>query len=583
MLVERTWVPAAIDGEAADRIARALDLPPALAQLLVARGIADVEAAGRFLKPELSHMPSPFLMAGLDAAAERVRAAITQGERVALYGDYDVDGVTSSSLLAGFLRHHGVAPRVYIPHRLREGYGLNHEAIDTLADEGTQLLITLDCGITAADEIARANEAGMDVIVVDHHTCPLELPPAYATLNPHQPHCAYPEKVLAAVGVCFNLIVGVRKKLRDAGLYADRFTEPNLREALDLVALGTIADMVPLTGVNRMLAWFGLAEMRRVRRPGLRALMEVSGVRPSRVCGQDVAFRLGPRINAAGRLDDASVGVRLLTAETAEAARPLAERLDVANGDRRRIEAEVFKEAAEQAEALARDAHVLVVHDDGWHPGVVGIVASKLVERFELPAVVIGEGGRGSARTAGALHLYDALNACREHLVKFGGHRAAAGLRIESAHIPVFRASLDAAVARAKSAGVDATIPLEYDLDLEAAQVDMTFARDIARLEPFGVGNAEPTFRLLGMGVREHRIVGQHHLKLRLHGGARPLDAIAFRFGDRAAEVERCGALDLACHVEVSEFGGYERVELRVRDLRVIATAPQPERAAAGV
>ena len=566
---ERTWVPAAIDLAAADRIARDLDLSPALARLLVARGLSDVDAARRYLQPELGHLPSPFLMAGLERASERVVAAILEGQRVALYGDYDVDGVTSSSLLAAFLGHHGVTPRVYIPHRLREGYGLNHDAIDTLAEEGTQLLVTLDCGITAADEIQRANEAGMDVVVVDHHTCPAELPPAYATLNPHQPGCDYPEKVLAAVGVCFNLIVGVRKKLRDAGAYDGRFTEPNLREVLDLVALGTIADMVPLTGVNRMLAWFGLREMQRVRRPGLRALMEVAGVRPSRVSGQDVAFRLGPRINAAGRLDDASVGVRLLTATSSEAARPLAERLDVANGDRRRIEAEVFKEAVEQAEPMAAGAHVLVLHGAAWHAGVVGIVASKLVERFELPAVVIGEGGRGSARTAGALHLYDALASCAHHLVKFGGHRAAAGLRIESAHVDAFRRDLDAAVARAKAAGVDATIPLEYDLDLDAGQIDLAFAKEVARLEPFGVGNAEPTFRLLRLAVREHRVVGQHHLKLRLDGGGRPLDAIAFRFGDREPEVGRGGPLDLACHVEVSEFGGYERVELRVRDLRV--------------
>jgi single-stranded-DNA-specific exonuclease len=564
---ERVWIPTPIDAEAADRLARALDLPGPIARLLVARGVAEPEAARRYLAPRLADMPDPSLLRGLDRAAERLARAILDGERVALYGDYDVDGVTSSTLLSLFLSHHGLEPRVYIPHRLREGYGLNADAVDQLAEEATQVLVTLDCGITAADEIARAGALGMEVIVVDHHRCPPELPPAYATLNPHQPDCAYPEKVLAAVGVAFNLIVGVRRELRKRGAYEGRFAEPNLRDALDLVALGTIADMVPLTGVNRMMAHYGLQAMREVRRPGLRALMEVAGVRPTRVTGQDVAFRLGPRINAAGRLDDASVGVRLLTAGTSEAARPLAERLDVANSDRRRIEAEVFASAVEQVEARDAAGHAIVVHDDAWHPGVVGIVASKLVERFERPAVVIGEGGRGSARTAGALHLYDALAACSGHLVKFGGHRAAAGLRIESARIDAFRADLDAAVAAAKAAGADASVPLRYDLDLEPSEVDRALALGVARLEPFGIGNPEPTFRLLGVGVRECRIVGQHHLKLRLDGGRAPLDAIAFRFAEREDEVG-AGPLDLAGHLEINEFGGYERVELRVRDFR---------------
>lgn len=574
-MLERTWAASPIDEDTATRVAEALHLSPPIARLLVARGVTDPEAAQRYLSPRLADMPSPFLLSGLDRAAERLADAVERGERIALYGDYDVDGVTSSSLLTLFLRHHGVAPRVYIPHRLREGYGLNHEAVDQLAREATRVLVTLDCGITASDEIARANESGMEVIVVDHHTCPPDLPPAFATLNPHQAGCAYPEKVLAAVGVAFNLIVGVRKKLRDRGAYGTRFSEPNLRSVLDLVALGTIADMVPLTGVNRMLAWFGLREMRQVRRPGLRALMEVAGVRPGRARGQDVAFRLGPRINAAGRLDDASVGVRLLTAETSEAARPLAEQLDLANSDRRRIEAEVFREAVEQAEGRAGGAHALVVHDPGWHPGVVGIVASKLVERFDRPAVVIGEGGRGSARTAGALHLYDALASCAHHLTKFGGHRAAAGLRIASDRIEAFARDLDAAVARAKAEGVSASVPLTYDLDLEPGQIDPAFARDVARLEPFGIGNPEPTFRLLGLPVRDCRVVGGHHLKLRVDGGGRILDAIAFRAGERQAEVGQGEPVDLACHVELGEFAGYERVELRVRDLKSSLPLPR--------
>lgn len=541
-----------------------------MARLLVARGLAEPDVAARYLAPELAHLPDPFTMKGVERAAVRLHEAIVRGQKVTLYGDYDVDGVTSSALLAQFLRMHGLVADVYIPKRLIEGYGLNREAVEKLAGAGTEVLVTLDCGITAADEIARANDCGLACIVVDHHRCPPALPPAHAVLNPHQDDCAYPDKVLAAVGVTFNLIVALRKVLREAGFYAGR-EEPNLRRLLDLVALGTIADMVPLTGVNRVLTWFGLVELRLARRPGVRALMDASGVQARRCQSADVGFRLGPRINAAGRLEDASVGVQLLSTEDMAEARMLAEALDQANAQRQRIEAEVFRQAVEVVDRMRSLPSALVLADERWHPGVVGIVATKLVERYDRATVLIGEGGRGSARTARGLHLYDALADVAGHLTKFGGHRAAAGLRIAFDRVEAFRADLCARVERDLASGCTEEAILHYDDELCPDEVADGFFDDVRRLEPFGNGNPEPLFRVGNVRVKGSWVVGGQHLKLRLHEGpAGGLKAIAFRKGELFDQLFPGRGVELLAHLERSEFQGFESLELRVRDVRVL-------------
>lgn len=571
--MDAPWPLRPADDHAVARLASALQVPDPVARVLWHRGLASPEAASRFLSPRLSDMPDPFSMRGLADAADRLVQAIEEQEPVTLYGDFDVDGVTSSALVQSFLLHHGLRARVYIPHRLEEGYGLNPAAVEQLAGEGTRLLVTLDCGITAVDEVERARALGIDVIVVDHHRCPPALPRAVATLNPHHPDCAYPDKVLAAVGVAFNLVVGVRKRLREAGFYARTgIEEPRLKQALDLVALGTIADMVPLTGVNRMLAWFGLQEMAQARRPGLRALMEVAQIRPRKVRSQDVAFKLAPRINAAGRLDDASVGVQLLTSGRMDEARRHAATLDAANADRRLIEAEVFRAAEGQAQ-LDQDAPGVVVADPEWHPGVVGIVASRLVERYGKPAVVVGRHGRGSARTAGALHLYDALAACRDHLVKFGGHRAAAGFRLGEGGFSPFRTQL-LEVFRAEADAIrDATPPVELDLSLLPEALSLDLVQGLERLGPFGVGNPEPLCGLAGP-VRRVQVVGGQHLKLRFGDGPRPVSAIAFKQGALEPSLGLGTQVDVAGCLEVNDFGGFERVEVRVREIQARTDAP---------
>ncbi|MBX2810349.1 MAG: single-stranded-DNA-specific exonuclease RecJ [Myxococcales bacterium] len=570
--VRRVWVRRPCDERVAEQLCHEVAIDPRIARLLVARGISTKEEAKRFLEPKLEHLPHPFLMKDLKRAAERVADAVINQESVCLYGDYDVDGVTSSSLLAEFLGEHGLEPEIYIPKRLREGYGLNQKAIEGIAQSGARLLVTLDCGITAADEISQANDLGLACIIVDHHRCPPVLPNAVATLNPHQPDCKYPDKGLAAVGVTYNLIIGVRKVLRERGYYSPDRPEPHLLKRTDLVALGTIADMVPLMGVNRVLTHYGLKALRLAERPGARALMEVSKVIPSRINSGDVGFKLGPRINAVGRLDDATVGVRLLLAESIEDARPIAQALDEANGERRRIEGDVYESSVAMVEKMVAQLglpDVLVLGDPTWHAGVVGIVASKLVERYDRPTILVGEGGRGSGRTARGLHLYDAMRDCQHHLIKFGGHRAAAGLRMRYENLTAFRDDLTARSRADPSFGQQTEALLDYDDDLSSAEIDFPVYEGLQQLEPFGNANPQPVFRVAKMRVREARVVGHDHLKLRLEGEHRLVSAMAFRKAELSGQCEPGVEVCLAASVELNEYQGHRSVELRVRDLRI--------------
>ena len=563
-MTQKRWVQSELDEAAARKLQSENNLPIHVARILVRRGIADQADVSAFLQPKLRDLPDPAAMKDLIKASERVADAIEAQECVALYGDYDVDGVTSTTLLSSFLHSMGLKTRFYIPKRLTEGYGLNSGAIDLLAAEGTELLITLDCGITASAEIGRANEKGIDCIVVDHHRCPPQLPEAFATLNPQQSDCGYADKGLAAVGVCFNLVVGVRKVLRSRGFFEDK-KEPDVREYLDLVALGTIADMVPLQGVNRTFAWHGLAALQRTQRVGLRALMEVSKVRFGQCSSSDVGFRLGPRINAAGRLDDASIGVQLLLCEDIGQARGHAATLDLANRHRQDIEAKVLAGAIKQVEAMDIIPEALVLYDERWHPGVVGIVATKIVEQFERPTIIIGEGGRGSGRTRNGLHLYDAINHASGHLMKFGGHRAAAGLSLSSDKIDAFRADFISEVARVQAGEVSEAV-LYYDSELDSSCFTHEFVAELDLLQPFGNGNPQPVFVSSNLTVKSARIVGKDHLKLRLDPGG--VQAIAFKRAELFDELPPGAGLEMAYYLENSEFSGVEYVQLRAKDLR---------------
>src|SRR3954471_14771594 len=386
------------------RLASVLGVASPLGRVLWARGYREPAQAERFLEPRFEHLPNPFELKGIEAAVSRLQRALAEGEPICVYGDYDVDGVTSTALLVSVLRKLGGKVDFYVPRRLIEGYGLTTQAMEKLAARGTRLVVSADCGVTAVAEVDAAARLGMDVVVIDHHTASQDLPRAVAILNPHQPGCTFPGRELAAVGVAFHLLLALRRRLRETGWFASR-PEPNLREPLALVALGTIADVVPLTGPNRVLVHFGLRELAQGRRIGVLALKSVCQL-AGEVSAGDVGFKLGPRINAAGRLDDASVGVRLLLSEDLREARQLAEQLDRANAERQELQARIADEAVAQAEKLGspEERRTLVVSSGGWHAGVVGIVAARLVERFHRPAFVLaGDGGvvEGSGRRGG--------------------------------------------------------------------------------------------------------------------------------------------------------------------------------------
>jgi single-stranded-DNA-specific exonuclease len=567
----KRWIegPAAAPGTAA--LAQALDLHPLAARVLASRGLGEPAAASAFLATALADLPDPFSMLGMEAAVGRILRAVASGERIAAYGDYDVDGITSTVLLTGFLRAVGAEVVTYTPHRLVEGYGLNTGAVEKLAAQGVKLLVTLDCGITSVEEVRAAASLGVDTVVVDHHTVPVELPDAAAILNPHQPGCGYPAKELAAVGVTFALVMALRRRLREQGRFDSSRPEPNLKEALDLVALGTVADVVPLTGANRILVRWGLEGIARTRRPGLKALKRVAGLAEgAAVTAGQVGFRLAPRLNAAGRMDDAGRGVRLLLDTDPASARALAEELDRENQARQEVERRMLEEALADAEAaVGRGARGLVLAREGWHPGVVGIVAARVAERFHRPAVLIGlnEGtGKGSGRSVEGFHLHDALQACRRHLARFGGHRHAAGLTIAPEQVAPFRQAFEAHAAAALTE--DQLAPrCRIDGWVDEGELTPRAAEDLERLGPYGAGHPEPVFAIRASAGRA-RTVGAHQQHLKLTVG-RGLDAIGFGLGPQAGLC--AGPVEVAFTLGFDDWDGMKRLQLRLRDLRAAA------------
>lgn len=569
------WVIPDGSSEAAAALAAELGVHPLAARVLVGRGLISASAASAFLADRLADLPDPMTMKGMAVAVERLAAALRNREKVTLYGDYDVDGVCSTALLSLFLEELGATVATYIPHRLDEGYGLNLAAIERIAQDGTRVLVTLDCGITSVAEVARANALGLEVVVVDHHTVPEQMPPALAVLNPHQPGCGYATRHLCAAGVAFNLCMGLRKTLRERGFFAGK-TEPNLRSLLDLVALATVADVVPLTGANRVLVKHGLAELTSARRPGVRALKEVAGMTVGApVTAGQVGFRFGPRINAAGRLDDASVGLRLLRSRDDAEARTLATQLDTANRERQAIEQDILSAAMDQARARPQ-AKGLVLHSEDWHPGVIGIVASRVVERFHRPTVLVAvkDGvGRGSARSIEAFHLFDALSQCAGHLAKFGGHKHAAGLSVEAARIPDFVAAFEQ-VAAAKLSEEDLIPRCRVDAVVTLGELDEKTVEAVQALGPFGAGNPEPVFAVRRQQARGRVLANKKapgepgHLKLSLTS-APQLDTIGWSMGDRLALTE--GPMDLAFQVTFDDWSGQRRLQLKLKDVRVSA------------
>jgi single-stranded-DNA-specific exonuclease len=542
-----------------------LQIPALLARVLLGRGLQGAEAAG-FLDGRLADLPDPLLLPDMERAAGRVAAALRAGETVAVHGDYDVDGITGTTLLVDGLCACGGHVDYHIPLRLRDGYGLSAAALESAAAAGIRLVISVDCGVSAHAEAALARQLGIDLIITDHHQPPPRLPDAFAIVNPQLTGSNFPCRDLAGVGVAFFLLAAVRRMLRSAGWFAAR-PEPDLRAVLDLVALGTIADLAPLQGVNRTLTRIGLTLLVSGTRPGVRALKEVAGVKTVN-CGI-VGFQLAPRLNAAGRLEDAARGVELLLEHDQSRALETARLLDRFNRERQLIEQQTLEEAvAMVAELPAEHTHAIVLARDDWHAGVIGIVASRLIDRFYRPTVLIaldGEGGKGSGRSIRGLHLYRTLQECSAHLLAFGGHEMAAGVSLARDQVAAFARQFEAA-ARAALAADDLIPALLYDgvALLEELSLDQIMALD--RLSPFGMGNPEPVLLVEKVRARQLQRVGDGHLRFLACQGGDSVQAIAFGMAARLEEFK--GELDLLVSPQINRYNGREMVQVRVRDVR---------------
>ncbi len=575
-LAGRRWEARLGDPRLGLALAQDLELPEVVGRALAARGVG-LEGAGAFLEPRLrDSLPDPLDLKDMDRAVERIVRAVRDGERIAVFGDYDVDGATSAALLKRFFAAAGADLRIYIPDRLAEGYGPNAPALRRLRAEGAALAITVDCGISAFAALEAAAADGLDMVVVDHHAAQAELPPAAAIVNPNRLDESGEHGQLAAVGVAFLLTVALNRALREAGWYRRMgLDEPDLRQWLDLVALGTVCDVVPLTGLNRVFVAQGLKVMARRGNRGLTALADVAGIdRPPEA--YHAGFLLGPRINAGGRVGAADLGARLLTTEDPAEAAEIAGRLDALNRERRAIEQAVLDQALAQAEsAPAGEGGLVLAAGEGWHPGVIGIVASRLKDRTNLPALVVAldKGvGKGSARSVPGVDLGREILAARQAglLVDGGGHPMAAGLTVAADGLEALREFLDRRLAaQIDAVGYRPALGLDGALQPRAATAELL--GQLERLAPFGVGNAEPRFALPAVRIVRPRTVGEDHLRCILSGAdGGSLKAIAFRAFDGPLGAALAGAGTLPVHVagklRADHWAGPGQVQFIIED-----------------
>lgn len=559
--------------EAESRISSALNLHPVISRLLVNRDVATPEDARLYLEGGLDSLLDPFTMAGMREAVDRIITAQARGEKIVIYGDYDADGVTATALLLSFFRQTGFNADYYIPERLTEGYGLNTEALDSIKAGGSGLVITVDNGVNAVDAISHASALGLDVIVTDHHKPGDTLPSAIAVLNPNRADCPYPCKELAGVGVAFKLITALRSELHRRGAPKDKL--PVLRRLLDLVAIGSIGDCSALKGENRLLARHGLAELSATTRPGLSALKGVCGVNGGPVSSREVSFALVPRLNAAGRMGKADIGLELLLARDIGEGKKIAIALDDENKRRQDLQAETLAQALQAVEASLDPTkdRIIVIGSENWSPGVAGLVASKLVEKFGLPSAVVcfeGGFGKGSARSVAEFDITEALGKVTEGVVRFGGHKMAAGFTIRRNEYEAFRSSLLAVVSQTlKPEGARPRIMI--DLEAEPALINKDLLTRIKALEPFGEGNPSPVFMSRGVSFASSTVVGKdgRHTRLTLPDGTQ---VMGFNMAERLSSSDmRSGRYDIVYTAEISVWKETARVQFNLLDFRVCA------------
>ena len=555
------------DQQVVSQLSSELSLPPVATRILVTRGLDTRSKAEEFLSPSLENLLDPSLLPDMQKGVDRVIRALKEKEKIMIFGDYDVDGITSTSLLFLVLNKLGAEVTYYVPNRLIEGYGLSEEGILEAERRRVGLIISVDCGITAVEEISFAKSRGIDTIITDHHEPKEVLPVASAIINPKVIEGGYPSGELSGVGVAFKLAQAIYRKLGQ--------DESELEEHLDLVALGTTADIVPLVGENRIFTKFGMVQIAKTTKPGLKSLIFVSGILGQQIGTGQVVFILAPRINAVGRLGDADLAIKLLTTKDESRAAEMARILNDENQRRKDIDSTTLKEAldlVEQDVDLANDK-AIVLASSGWHQGVIGIVASRLVERFHRPTIMIaidGNEGKGSARSIPGFHLYEALRECEDYLIKYGGHKYAAGLSILPEKIQPFREKFKRI--SDKKITMDDLVPrLLIDSELELGQINPELIKVLDIFAPFGPQNMRPVFMTRNLHVwGEPYVVGNNHLRLRVKKDGPVFDCIGFGMGDMAKPLSMKGiCLDLAYVVEPNFWNGTYKIQLRVKDLRI--------------
>ena len=550
-------------------------IPALPALVLSARGADTPKKARAFLAGGPERLADPLLLRDMDRAVERIRRAVERGERVAVYGDYDVDGITSTCLLTRFLRSRGADVVPYIPDRMEEGYGLSCAAVDALRAQAVTLIITVDCGITAVEEARHAAELGVDLVITDHHECKEELPSALAVVDPRRGDCPYPFKSLAGVGVALKLVLALGEPEERPAL---------LREYADLAAIGTVADVMLLTGENRSIVQLGLSSLRHTRRPGLAALLREAGLSEKPLTSMAIGYTLAPRINASGRMGCASLAGELLLTDDPARGEELSRALCDLNRERQAIDAEIYTECQAMAEALPRpQRHALVLAGEQWHQGVVGIVASRLAEKYSCPAFMIclqdGK-GKGPCRSFAGFNLFAALERCAPLLEGFGGHALAAGFTIREENIPAFAAAMNDYVC-ACTGGEEMVSALDIDGELDdVGLLTLEGVEGLELLEPYGAGNPKPVFSLSGCLVSAvNEVGGGRHLKLKLTASGRSFDAIFFSATAEEAGVGPGDRVDVAFTPQINEYRGWRSVQLQLCDLRPALTRAQAERA----
>ena len=551
-----------------EHLKRFPDIAPLVVQVLYNRGITGEQEMMAFLQAD-GPVPTAglFQIAGMNRTVDRIRRAVKAHEPIAVYGDYDVDGVTATALMVQTLAAFGAHVKPYIPHRAEEGYGLNVEALQHFKDDGVRLVITVDCGVRSLSEVAFAKSIGLDLIVSDHHMPLEELPDAYALINPKQPDCPYPFKEFAGVGLAFKIaqaLLLVNTRLDDVKV---TLTEDEL---LDLVALGTVADLAPLLGENRTLVARGLQQLRQTRRLGVRALIQVSGVKAIET--GTIGFALGPRLNAAGRLDHALNAYDLLMTQDKAEAERIAVELDLRNRERQTLTRDLFEKAREMVLAQPDRAALLFAADPAFNSGVVGLVASRLTEDFYRPSVVIEQGpaeSRGSCRSIPEFHITQALDECRELFIRHGGHAAAAGFTIETAKLDALSQRLSA-IAERELGGQELLPTLSIDAVLHLHKLKSDLFHALRQLEPHGYANPTPLFASRGVSIVEMRTVGMDgaHLKLKVGDGGTVFDAIGFKFGCMAERLSRGDKLDIAYTFEENDWNGERKYQLNLKDIK---------------